>query len=54
MERWQSSEAREEIHLFVAGTQVYVMGFNPRLINEEHVLKLLEREGFYLPLERIS
>lgn len=40
-ERWHSSEANEEVHYFVAGTQTYVMGFNPALISEADAKRLL-------------
>lgn len=46
VERWHSSESREGVHLFLAGTQTYVMGFNPIQILEEDVVHLLERYGF--------
>lgn len=45
-ERWHSSEARSEIHYFIAGTDTYVIGFNPDNIPEDRIKDLLRRLGF--------
>jgi hypothetical protein len=46
IERWKSSENREEIHFFIEGTQTYVFGFNPKLLNKAMVMKWLLDAGF--------
>jgi len=42
VERWHSSEGRTEIHFFLPGTQTYVFGFNPELIDERLIVPLIE------------
>lgn len=45
-EKWRSSENRTEIHIFIEGTQIYVMGFNPNLIDVVAALELLSNKGY--------
>ncbi len=33
IERWTSSEQREEIHVFIEGTQTYLFGYNPNYVS---------------------
>jgi hypothetical protein len=42
IERWHSSQASFEVHFFIAGTQIYVCGFNPELIDEAKIRKLVD------------
>ena len=44
IEVWRSSEAREEVHIFVDGTQNYVIGFNPALIDESKIMTFLAEQ----------
>lgn len=46
VERWKSSESREEVHYFIEGTQTYVMGYNPSQIPEDVVIRALKNLGF--------
>lgn len=51
VERWHSSEASEEVHFFIEGTQTYVIGFNPNLIEEDAVRRFLVSERGNQPQE---
>lgn len=42
-EIWESSENRSEIHYFLEGTDTYVLGFNPKIIQSADVIKLLNK-----------
>ena len=47
IERWHSSDNRQEVHFFKAGDQkIYVAGFNPQLIPEEKIRTILREAGF--------
>lgn len=46
VEKWKSSENREEVHYFIEGTQTYVMGFNPALVPEDVVIRALKGLGY--------
>lgn len=47
VERWQSSDARDELHLFQAGSdsREYIMGFNPKRISPHAVKEFLAARG---------
>lgn len=47
-ERWHSTEKRDEIHFFVKGTDLYVAGFNPKLITAAQMEAVLKAAGFEL------
>lgn len=46
VEKWKSSENRQEIHYFIEGTQVYVVGFNPDLVPEDVIIRALKGLGY--------
>ena len=45
-ERWLSSDNQTEIHYFIKGTDVYVFGYNPDLLNEDIVNRILEENNY--------
>ena len=46
VEKWKSSENREEVHYFIEGSQVYVMGHNLALVPEDVVIRALKGLGY--------
>lgn len=50
VERWVSSDNKEEIHLFIPGEcNTFVLGFNPDLVDEAQVVALLGVMGMEMP-----
>lgn len=50
VERWESDDNREEIHLFMPGeANTYVMGWNPAMISEDTIRHILAQIGLSLP-----
>lgn len=45
VEKWTSSEGRTEIHYFRLSDDEYLFGYNPLLIREEEVAKILDVFG---------
>jgi hypothetical protein len=48
LERWKSSEEHQEVHFFIADSQIYVFGFNPDLVEESDVVGFLLEMGFQI------
>lgn len=42
IERWTSSENREEIHYFVNDMETYLFGYNPEVIPKDVVSPIIE------------
>lgn len=50
VERWTSDDEREEVHLFIPGERnVYVLGFNPDIVDEAKISELLDSLGLKMP-----
>jgi hypothetical protein len=47
VERWKSSQNRNEVHFFIKGNQKqYVLGFDPSRFEEKEILALLKKKGY--------
>lgn len=46
LQRWQSDDELEEIHIYDRGSDTYIIGFNPELVDYEDVATILRSMGF--------